>query len=109
MIGLYVHIPFCTSICNYCNFNRGLYDEALKTRYVEALRREIATAPEGLQANPASAEATAGPPGPCPKRGTIFFGAGRPPGPGTEKKSRTVPSRRRPFPPTTRADDTLST
>ena len=26
MLGLYVHIPFCTSICNYCNFNRGLYD-----------------------------------------------------------------------------------
>ena len=41
-LGLYVHIPFCSSICNYCNFNRGLYDEALKTRYVAALRQEIA-------------------------------------------------------------------
>jgi oxygen-independent coproporphyrinogen-3 oxidase len=40
--GVYVHIPFCSSICNYCNFNRGLYDEALKTRYVAALRQEIA-------------------------------------------------------------------
>ena len=42
--GIYVHIPFCSSICNYCNFNRGLYDEALKTRYVAALRQEIARA-----------------------------------------------------------------
>lgn len=39
--GLYLHIPFCLSICNYCNFNRGLLDEALKARYVDALAREI--------------------------------------------------------------------
>ena len=37
MIGLYLHIPFCSAICNYCNFNRGLFDEALKVRYVDAL------------------------------------------------------------------------
>jgi oxygen-independent coproporphyrinogen-3 oxidase len=59
-LGLYVHIPFCSSICNYCNFNRGLYDEALKTRYVTALRQEIAAAPAGLRAD------------------TIFFGGGTP-------------------------------
>jgi oxygen-independent coproporphyrinogen-3 oxidase len=59
-LGLYVHVPFCSSICNYCNFNRGLYDEALKTRYVAALRHEIATAPAGLSAD------------------TIFFGGGTP-------------------------------
>lgn len=58
-LGIYVHIPFCTSICNYCNFNRGLYDEGLKTRYVEALRREIGGA-GGLAAD------------------TIFFGGGTP-------------------------------
>jgi oxygen-independent coproporphyrinogen III oxidase len=39
--GLYVHVPFCSSICNYCNFNRGLFDEPLKNRFVEAARREI--------------------------------------------------------------------
>jgi coproporphyrinogen III oxidase-like Fe-S oxidoreductase len=22
-LGLYVHIPFCSAICNYCNFNRA--------------------------------------------------------------------------------------
>jgi len=42
MLGLYLHIPFCSAICNYCNFNRGLFDAALKVRYVDALEREIA-------------------------------------------------------------------
>ena len=60
MLGLYIHIPFCSSICNYCNFNRGLYDEALKTRYVAALLREIDRAPTALDAD------------------TIFFGGGTP-------------------------------
>ena len=41
MLGLYVHIPFCSAICNYCNFNRGLFDADLKSRYVEALLAEI--------------------------------------------------------------------
>jgi hypothetical protein len=44
MLGLYVHVPFCSAICNYCNFNRGLFDGALKERYVEAVIREIASA-----------------------------------------------------------------
>jgi len=43
-LGLYVHIPFCSAICNYCNFNRGLFDPALKARYVEALLQEIRAA-----------------------------------------------------------------
>lgn len=41
MLGLYVHIPFCSAICNYCNFNRGLFDPDLKARYLEALGGEI--------------------------------------------------------------------
>ncbi len=45
MLGLYLHIPFCQSICSYCNFNRGLFDGALKHRYVAALERDILTAP----------------------------------------------------------------
>jgi putative oxygen-independent coproporphyrinogen III oxidase len=40
-LGLYIHIPFCSAICNYCNFNRGLFDPALKARYVDALVAEI--------------------------------------------------------------------
>jgi oxygen-independent coproporphyrinogen-3 oxidase len=41
MTGVYAHIPFCSAICNYCNFNRGLLDAGLKTRYVEALIADI--------------------------------------------------------------------
>lgn len=63
-LGIYVHVPFCTAICNYCNFNRGLYDEALKTRYVEALRREMVTPDLKV--------------GPTGVADTIFFGGGTP-------------------------------
>ena len=62
-LGLYVHIPFCSAICNYCNFNRGLFDADLKTRYVDALAREIQLA--GLKAATRSAD-------------TIYFGGGTP-------------------------------
>jgi len=57
--GLYLHVPFCQAICNYCNFNRGLLDEALKARYVDALAQEIRRAPGG-------------------RADTIFFGGGTP-------------------------------
>jgi oxygen-independent coproporphyrinogen-3 oxidase len=59
VLGLYVHIPFCSAICNYCNFNRGLFDGPLKERYVAALEREIRLAAR----EPAD---------------TIFFGGGTP-------------------------------
>jgi len=39
--GIYVHIPFCAAICNYCNFNRGLHEEGLRQRYVRALIDDI--------------------------------------------------------------------
>ena len=61
--GLYLHIPFCQSICSYCNFNRGLFDGGLKTRYVDALEREI------RGADPRRPDRAAD---------TIFFGGGTP-------------------------------
>src|SRR5437870_4168610 len=64
MIGLYVHVPFCSAICNYCNFNRGLFDADLKARYVEALLAEIE------RSATASAER--------PAADTIYFGGGTP-------------------------------
>jgi oxygen-independent coproporphyrinogen-3 oxidase len=63
MLGLYLHIPFCQAICSYCNFNRGLLDADLKTRYVNALEREIRSA------DPRRADRAAD---------TIFFGGGTP-------------------------------
>ena len=47
VLGLYLHIPFCAHICNYCNFNRGLFDEGLKRQYVAALEQEIRAAGDG--------------------------------------------------------------
>src|SRR3989338_8524212 len=41
MLGLYIHVPFCSAICNYCNSNRGLLDAALKLGYVDALIEQI--------------------------------------------------------------------
>lgn len=48
-LGVYVHVPFCAAICNYCNFNRGLLDEALKRRYVEALVADIRRSAEAVE------------------------------------------------------------
>jgi oxygen-independent coproporphyrinogen III oxidase len=63
VLGLYLHIPFCSAICNYCNFNRGLFDETLKSRYVDALEAEIRAVPHVVA--PCAAD-------------TIFFGGGTP-------------------------------
>ena len=60
MLGLYVHVPFCSAICNYCNFNRGLFDAGLKEQYVAALLSEIASQADGAPAD------------------TIYFGGGTP-------------------------------
>ena len=64
MLGLYLHIPFCSAICNYCNFNRGLFDAGLK----DALRRrrcERGDSPARRRDGAAAAD-------------TIFFGGGTP-------------------------------
>jgi oxygen-independent coproporphyrinogen III oxidase len=39
--GLYVHIPFCSSRCSYCDFATGLYQSELAESYVCALVEEI--------------------------------------------------------------------
>lgn len=40
-LGLYVHIPFCKSICNFCPYCKVRYDEEVAGRYIDALIREI--------------------------------------------------------------------
>src|SRR2546423_2220973 len=71
MTGLYVHVPFCSAICNYCNFNRGLFDADLKSRYVEALVTEInQSGKQSAISNQQSAIAAAA--------DTIYFGGGTP-------------------------------
>jgi coproporphyrinogen III oxidase-like Fe-S oxidoreductase len=40
-ISLYVHIPFCRSLCPFCCFNRYLFQEDLARRYFADLRNEL--------------------------------------------------------------------
>jgi oxygen-independent coproporphyrinogen-3 oxidase len=59
--GLYVHIPFCSSRCSYCDFATGLYQRELAERYVRGLINEIrASQYEGENVD------------------TIYFGGGTP-------------------------------
>ena len=40
-LGLYVHIPFCKSICNFCPYCKVRYGEELCEKYIDALIQEI--------------------------------------------------------------------
>jgi oxygen-independent coproporphyrinogen-3 oxidase len=59
-LGVYVHVPFCAAICNYCNFSRGLLDAALARRYARALLTDIRRLADGSPSD------------------TLYFGGGTP-------------------------------
>lgn len=40
-LGLYVHIPFCKSICNFCPYCKVKYSKELCDQYIDALLQEI--------------------------------------------------------------------
>ncbi|MBU2501685.1 coproporphyrinogen III oxidase family protein [bacterium] len=41
-MGLYIHVPFCGSICSYCHFARtDRHDAGLRRRYVEGVLQEL--------------------------------------------------------------------
>ena len=40
-LELYLHIPFCVKKCAYCDFLSAPAEESIKSRYVEALLKEI--------------------------------------------------------------------
>ncbi|MBI2846320.1 MAG: radical SAM family heme chaperone HemW [Chloroflexi bacterium] len=63
-LGLYLHIPFCASRCNYCHFNTYAGLEGLIPQYVDALEEEIGLWGQALK-------------GRADVR-TIFFGGGTP-------------------------------
>ncbi|HKN83838.1 MAG TPA: radical SAM family heme chaperone HemW [Pyrinomonadaceae bacterium] len=59
--GLYVHIPFCSSRCSYCDFATGLYQSELAERYVRAVVEEIRSSAHVRE-----------------RADTIYFGGGTP-------------------------------
>jgi len=58
-IGIYIHIPFCKSICPYCDFDRQAHGFERIPRYVDALVTDIG------RARPRAAH-------------SVFFGGGTP-------------------------------
>jgi oxygen-independent coproporphyrinogen-3 oxidase len=63
-LGLYVHIPFCKSICAFCPYCKVRFDSQLCDRYIDALLREIRMV--GSQ-NPGRKKVT-----------SLYFGGGTP-------------------------------
>ncbi|BDH62282.1 coproporphyrinogen III oxidase [Lysinibacillus sp. PLM2] len=39
--GVYIHIPFCHQICNYCDFNKVFFKNQPVDEYIEAIGKEI--------------------------------------------------------------------
>ncbi|MFL6100604.1 MAG: radical SAM family heme chaperone HemW [Actinomycetales bacterium] len=70
--GVYVHVPFCTVRCGYCDFNtytaRELGGGADQASYAATAERELDLAAEVLRADGAA----------LPRAGTVFFGGGTP-------------------------------
>ena len=64
-LGLYLHIPFCASLCGYCTFTRGRLDNDLKREYVVALEQEIRRGGAGRPVAGVQAD-------------TLYFGGGTP-------------------------------
>lgn len=40
-LGLYVHIPFCKTLCDFCPYCKYVYNKDIANQYVEALLKEI--------------------------------------------------------------------
>ncbi len=62
-VGLYVHIPFCTAKCGYCDFNSYANHEHLIPAYTAALLDDASLWADALRGRPVE---------------TIFFGGGTP-------------------------------
>jgi oxygen-independent coproporphyrinogen-3 oxidase len=61
--SLYLHVPFCTWVCKYCDFNAYAVLDGLIPSYVDALSREIERAGAELPIGPLE---------------TVFIGGGTP-------------------------------
>ena len=83
--GLYIHVPFCVSLCPYCDFvvYAGAAARGRRSRvstFVEALLTEIGLRADALDERfgpPASSGAASGP-GTRPPLATVYLGGGTP-------------------------------
>src|SRR5947207_9589163 len=62
--GVYVHVPFCTTRCGYCDFNTYTDLGGMQGSYAEAVVSELRLAAQVL--------------GEVPPVETVFFGGGTP-------------------------------
>jgi putative oxygen-independent coproporphyrinogen III oxidase len=62
-IGVYLHVPFCTHICPYCDFNTYAGQSDLIPRYVEAMLQDLDAESDRIGTRPVT---------------SIFFGGGTP-------------------------------
>jgi oxygen-independent coproporphyrinogen-3 oxidase len=69
-VSLYLHIPFCTHRCAYCDFNTYAGQEDLIPAYVEALTREIDLVGNKLRTTQLDRDSAT--------VHTVFFGGGTP-------------------------------
>ena len=49
MLGVYIHIPFCKKICNYCDFCKIYYNTSYVAKYLDMLDKEINSRYKGEQ------------------------------------------------------------
>jgi oxygen-independent coproporphyrinogen-3 oxidase len=83
-LGLYVHIPFCTAKCRYCDFNSYAGQESLIPAYTQALIREAemwsaaCSSAGGGQTRPWRARLGRSTAGGGWRAETLFFGGGTP-------------------------------
>jgi len=75
MLGIYIHVPFCSSRCSYCDFATAPYDERSAARYLTALEEELEAA--ALYVEKARAD-------------TLYLGGGTPPVLGAEGLGRVL-------------------
>ncbi len=48
-LGLYVHIPFCRTLCSFCPYCKEVYDQEKADRYKRALLKEIEIVGSGMK------------------------------------------------------------